>query len=179
MKCIMCGNNIKDGISICPICGASQNINQAMYNNQYSTTVNPNMMPQYTQYQQPIYANQMYYNNVNNKKKTWMDIVSIICGCIGVYYLFCLFVIISSGLQSFINENFNTPDMIEILEEPLVAALCMTWPLFFAPIPGIIFGIIGRSKISNKLNIIGIISNVVCLCSGIITTIYIYNFIVG
>lgn len=69
--------------------------------------------------------------------------------------------------------------MIEILEEPLVAALCMTWPLFFAPIPGIIFGIIGRSKISNKLNIIGIISNVVCLCSGIITTIYIYNFIVG
>lgn len=92
MKCIMCGNNIKDGISICPICGASQNINQAMYNNQYSTTVNPNMMPQYTQYQQPIYANQMYYNNVNNKKKTWMDIVSIICGCIGVYYLFCLFV---------------------------------------------------------------------------------------
>ncbi len=184
MKCLVCGNNIKDGMSICPICGAGQNtniqdVNQPIYNNQYQQPVNNSMIPPYSQYQQPIYPNQIYYNNMNQKKKTWMDIVSVVCGCIGIYYLFSLFVVISQGLQSFINETFNSPDMIEILEEPLTATLCMTWPLFLAPIPGIIFGIMGRSKIQNKLNIFGIISNVVCLCSGIITTIYIYNFMIG
>lgn len=178
MRCVMCGNNIKDGVSICPVCGANQNSNQSIYNNQYQQPVNNMTYPynSYNQYQQPIYSNQ---NNMTIKKKTWMDVVSVVCGCIGIYYLFNLFVVISGGLQSFINETFNTPDMLEILEEPLVAALCMTWPLFFAPIPGIIFGIMGRSKIQNKINMIGIISNVACLCSGIITTIYIYNFIVG
>ena len=180
----MCGNNIKDGTSICPICGANQignnqNINQPIYNNQYQQPLNNGMMQQYGQYQQTQYPNQMYYNNMNIKKKTWMDVVSVVCGCIGIYYLFSLLVVINQGLQTFINETFNTPDMVEILEEPLVATLCMTWPLFLAPIPGVIFGIIGRSKIQNKLNIFGIISNVACLCSGIIITIYIYQFIIG
>lgn len=184
MKCVMCGNNIKEGTIICPICGANQignnqNINQSMYNNQYQQQLNNGMITQYGQYQQTQYSNQIYYDNINKKKKTWMDIVSVVCGCIGFYYLFSLFVVISQGLQSFINETFNTPDMIEILEQPLVATFCMTWPLFFAPILGVILGIIGRGKIQNKLNIFGIISNVICLCSGIIMTIYIYQFIVG
>ncbi len=186
MKCNICGNKIKDGSLQCNVCGATVTQNDLQYvhtvpiHQQYNNYNNLNENIQYNnQVQQPYNAqyNQspIYAPVVDPNKKSGMDIASMIFGIFELYYLFCLISIINTGLNEFISENFVTAEQLELLENPTVAALCMTYPLLFFSIPGLILGIVGRKRKQNGMNIFGIISNVVSFIIGIGITYYIAN----
>ena len=214
MKCVICGNNIKEGLQECPICGSKQLTNPIYNTQQYDELqtqiqqtqaidveqINKRLQEQQFQYQQTIPQQyqapiqQNYYQPVNGQyqqstfipqqpqmmvkqKKSSKDIVSLISGIIGIYYLFNLIIVINGGINTFISENFSSPEYAEIVSKPLTLSLCMTWPLFLAPIFGLTFGFMGRKDSINKLNTFGIISGFVILAAGFVSTFYIYNYL--
>ena len=177
MRCIVCGNNIKDNSLECPVCGTKQ-LGIPVYNTQ-----------QYTDLQHQI--NNMHINNDYNsqiptpyktrydvKKTKSKDIVSLIMSIIGIYYSLNVLIIIADGVQKFINEYLNDPKYAEILTSPLTTAVSMTWPLFLLPIIGIIFGFAGRRVEISKMNTFSIIASVSVLAVGIASTYYIYTQII-
>ena len=175
MRCIVCGNNIKDNLLECPICGSKQ-LGTPVYNTQ-----------QYTDLQHQI--NNIHINNnyapqvptkirYDVKKTKSKDVVSLVCSLIGIYYSLNVLIIIYNGVDNFISNYLNNPKYVEILSSPSTTAISMTWPLFLLPIIGIIFGFAGRRIEYTKMNTFSIIASVSVLAIGIASSYYIYTQLV-
>lgn len=201
MKCIVCGNDIKDGLLECPICG-SQQLSTPIYNTQQFTNIqhqinNMHLNNNYQQptqidnnyygpnqpqpmVQQPMFSNSSGYINpvqnsypVNPTKKK--DVACLIINGFGAYYVLCIFSIIMTGINEFIEKNLSDPKYAEVLNNNGALTACITWPLFLLPIISLILSLSSRKIVKNKLNSIGLISSVVILSIGVISFCYIYT----
>lgn len=164
----------------------NNNYNNLGHNDFHHSSLNSNKeyIPKYTSNNQYNYNND--YQNINYnqgyntfipvKKRSSLDKLGLACSIFNIYYLFSLCSIyFSYGLENFIKENFDKPEYKEILENNFAFSLSINWIVFLISILGIIFGICGRKKEKNKMNMYNIISNSITLVLGIASFIYVFN----
>jgi len=215
MKCIVCGNEIKDNSLECPICGSKQ-LGTPIYNTQQftdlqhqinnmhvsnpqqvDTNINnnyygpsqPQSLVQQPMMQQPVQQVQQnnyyqptgYINPIQNgypykpNPTRGKDIASIVLSGFGAYYALCVYAVISTGLQDFINKNLSDPKYAEILESKSTLTGCITWPLFLLPIITLLIVLSSRKTAKTTMNTIGLVASIIILAIGVISSCYIYN----
>lgn len=219
MKCIVCGNEIKENSLECPICGSKQlgtpiyntqqftdlqhqinnmhisnsqkvdtNMNSNVNNNYYGPS-QPQPMVQQPMMQQPVQQVQQnnyyqptgYINPIQNgysykpNPTKGKDIAVLVLSGFGAYYALCVYAVISTGLQEFVNKNLSDPRYAEVIENKAALAGCITWPLFLLPIISLIIVSSARKKEKTTMNTIGLVASIIILAIGVISSCYIYN----
>ena len=135
------------------------------------------VVPEYTNNVQTY--NQVYYSNINltNSNKSGFDKAGLGLNIFSIYYLFSIYSIYTSiGLDKFVEEYLSDPEYSEMVKNPVMMGISLNWIIIFCSFLGIIFGILGRNRNKNKLNLYNIISNSVVLVLGIISAIYAINY---
>ena len=198
MKCIVCGNDIKENLNECPICG-SQQMGAPVYNTQqYSNLqhqinnmhINNNQQPvsqpqpvvqpqPISSYQQPIYSSQYMYSNQYTKPTTGRDVISLLANLCGFFWSACTLLIIASGIDEFraklIEELSKNDQYKDMANNPKSMTLYITCLIFIPGIIAFLTSFSSRTVKKTTLNTFNFLASILVLAVAVFSTWYLYN----
>lgn len=199
MKCIVCGNDIKEGLTDCPICGSKQ-MGAPIYNTQqYSNLqhqinnmhVNNNEQVStpnnYYGYNQPRPMQQQPFSGVkpvyssyvqNYKSTSGRDIIGLLSNIFGLMYSFSVLFTIFVRMDEFretMTETLTAQGYGDLLNNHAYIAFSATFVLFIAGAISFFTSLSSRSVRKTTLNTCNFIISLLVIGVGVFGAWFFYN----